>query len=766
MSYRRWLLALVFVGFCSLVQADSTSASSVIGKITISGNKNISKEKIATQIKSRPGQTYYRASVNEDIKKIYSLGYFKNIEAETKTLPTGELEVIYKVEEKPLVKQLIIKGNRRIRKKKIEDALGIKEGGFFDEFALKEAQRTIKDMYIQKGYSQAEVSYRVDLDKAANKAVVEFDIREEKPFRVKKVIILGNLSFSDKRIIKLMKTRPAWLLRRGVFKVDTLKDDIERITDFYQTQGFSDVKVGYKIDRDLHRGFVFVTININEGQKYFIGSVNIEGNKNVSLADIRKALKVKPGSVYNKNLIKAQAFDIQQVYFDRGYIFARIVPLSAVDPATHKVDVTYKIEENDVAYVERIKITGNTKTKDKVIRRQLRIRPGDKFSGEKIRRSRKRLQNLGIFEDISFDDEPTETPNHENLVVKVKEAKTGSLSFGGGYSSVDAFVGFIELQQKNFDWTNFPTFTGGGQNLSLYMQTGSTIEEYVLSFTNPWIFDRPISFGFDAYRKEHDREENSGYGYDETRKGGRIRFGKEFNDNLGGTIAYRFETVDISDVADDASSELKKEIGSNDISSLEFSLDYDTRDSRGFTHEGILFSNSFELAGDYLGGDKDFVKFYSRLSKYFPFPKDAVVEAKVRVGFAKAIGNSDYVPIYERFFAGGAYTIRGYEERAVGPVDPSNGDPLGGEALFVANIEYTYPLGDYLRLAAFFDTGNVWRKYNDFLSGSLKSGIGFGIRVKTPLGPIKVDYGIPLNKAQGEESKGSGRFHFSMSNQF
>jgi outer membrane protein insertion porin family len=450
------------------------------------------------------------------------------------------------------------------------------------------------------------------------------------------------------------------------------------------------------------------------------------------------------------------------VYFDRGYIFAKVQEITSLNPQTEKVDINYKIAENEIAYVNKIKIRGNVKTKDVVIRRELRIYPQDRFDGEKLRRSKERLRNLGFFEEVSYDTQDTDRPNYKDLIVEVKEAKTGIFSFGGGYSTIDEFVGFIEIEQRNFDWRNFPYFTGDGQDLKLRTQWGSVHNSYNLSFTEPWIFDYPLSFGFDAYKLSHDRESDVGYGYNEDRTGGDLRLAKELSEYVKGSLMYRFDQIEISDVSSSASSDLKKEEGKNSISSVEFGVAYDSRDNIFNPSKGVIYDSRLEVAGGLFGADKDFWKLQTRASKYFPLFRGSVLELRARVGLADAFGNSTELPIYERFFAGGAYTIRGYEERMVGPIDAASQDPLGGESMLVVNLEYTYPVFNLLKLAVFCDTGNVWRKLSDIAGGDFKSALGVGLRIKTPMGPVRLDFGIPLNKQPGEEARSNGRVHFSM----
>ncbi|MDD5070459.1 MAG: outer membrane protein assembly factor BamA [Candidatus Omnitrophica bacterium] len=733
----------------------------LISEIHIKGNKIVSDATIISKIKSRSGTPINENVINQDQKNLMSTGFFEYVNVDKDVTQEGA-DIVFIVKEKPVLKNIKIEGARRINKKKIEESLMVEEGSFVDEYKLKESVRKIEDLYIKKGFSQATIVYDLNLN-SLNEADVSFVISEKDVLKIRAINIEGNLSFKDKKIKRLMKTRKAWLLNRGVLKDDQLNDDLDRLKDFYKNEGFTDAKVSFSTAK-VRKGLA-ITIKIEEGTRYHIGEIKIQGNKQIAIADLRESMRVLSGDPFSERKVYEDSSKLKGVYVDNGYIFASVEPLSVYNLKTGKVDLTYNIVENNIAFVEKVNIKGNLKTKDKVIRRELRVYPGDKFDGKKIRKSKERLDNLGYFEEIVIDTEPGTKQDWVDLVLDVKEAKTGYLSFGGGYSSIDEFIGFVELRQRNFDFRNWSTFTGAGQDLSVYLSLGNLTTRYQLSFTNPWIYDRPISFGFDAYRKGHKREENVGYGYEQDIQGGALRLSREFADKLQIGTAYRLERITISDVVEDATSDLKSEVGKNNLSSGEFFVSLDTRDNVFVPTKGYYFTNNIDLTGSIFAGDKDFVKYSTRLSLYQSLINKSVVELKLRAGFADPFSSTDTIPIYKRFFAGGASTIRGYNERKVGPIDDVTDDPLGGEAMFVGNLEYTYPLADFLKVATFFDSGNVWEKNSDFLSGSLKSSVGLGLRVKTPIGPVSIDYGWPLDLEPGEQDK-EGMFHFNISRGF
>jgi outer membrane protein insertion porin family len=737
--------------------------------IEIRGNKSISTNTIVSKMKTRIGSPYQENIISDDLKRLYLLGFFSDIKIDTEDYKDG-VKIIVSVVERQLIEKITFSGIRRITLKdeKIKEQLKSKETQYLDYPSLSEDVRILKKMYERIGYSQVQIDYQVDINKETNKAVVRFNVVEGKKIGIKDINVKGNVAFPKRRILKLMKTKRAWLLNPGVLKEDVLKEDIERIKSFYRKNGFADVAVDYEVNLYPYKPhLLYITIKIQEGKKYLVGNITIQGNKDIPEKDILARLKeATPGEVFSQDALKQDVVNIQGLYFDRGYISNRIRETSSVNSYTGRVDIIYNIEENEVAYVDKIKIRGNVKTKDTVIRRELRIHPGDRFDGEKLRRGRERLQNLGFFEEVSYDTEDTDTPDKKNLVVEVKEAKTGAFSFGGGYSTVEQFVGFIEIEQKNFDWKNFPYFTGAGQDLKFRASLGTVSSGYDLSFTEPWLFDYPVSFGFDAYRRSRERESDIGFGFDQNITGGDLRLGKELSEYIKGDLMYRFDMIEITNVTENASADLRSEAGTNRISSVTTGLTFDSRDSIFDPTKGDILSGSLELAGGPFGGTKDFWKFYSRLSHYFPLFNKSGLEFRIRTGLVKAYSDSKKVPIYERFFVGGAYTVRGYEERSIGPIDSTSKDPLGGESMFVGNMEYTYPLYEFLKLACFYDIGNAWQRFNDFASGGLKSSLGLGMRIKTPIGPIMLDYGIPLNKAPGEEEKKGGKFHFSVSHGF
>ncbi|MFH1692294.1 MAG: outer membrane protein assembly factor BamA [Candidatus Omnitrophota bacterium] len=769
-SYFIFLAVSFFsITFCVFAQNDEESFSSsgtskTIKAVEVQGNKAISTATIMVKIKTRPGESYYSQTARDDIKRLYETGYFSDISLNLEDFEGG-IKVIFKVEERPVISKIDLEGIKMISRSALSRKMKSAVGQYLNYALLKEDIAAIKAEYERKGLPGVEVSYDTAIDAKDNKVKLVISVVESKRVKIKNIYVEGNLHFNDSKILGLIKTKRAGFFSAGFFKEEQFNEDLDRIKTFYLQNGYLDVSVDYRLDYDIE-GDIYIRIFIDEGKVYTVGSITFQGDKKFSADELFPSLKAcLVGGVFTYDALKEDVGNIQGFYFSKGYIFVQVRELTSLDVSSGKVDIVYSIVENELAYVDRIEIQGNLKTQDKVIRRELRIKPGEVFDGDKLKRSKERLYNLGFFEEVNYDTTAGSEPDRRNLVVEVKEAKTGSFSFGGGYSSIDQFVGFVEIEQKNFDWRNWKTFTGAGQDLKLRGEFGSVRQNFELSFTEPWLFDHPISFGFDGYKRSHDKDVDLGYGYEETRTGGDLRLGKEFNEYFKGGMTYRIEQVDISNVDDAATADLKSEAGKNVISSVEFSATWDTTDNIFNPTRGLVLSGSYELAGTFLGGDKDYNKVFGLASQYFPLPVRSVLQLQLRAGIAQPFGGCGKVPIYERFYAGGANTIRGYEERSVGPVDLPTSDPIGGQALLVMNVECTIPIVDFIKGAVFVDTGNVWAKASEFGTGGFKTGVGFGVRIKTPVGPLKLDYGIPLNKQPGKENK-EGRFHFSMSHGF
>jgi len=733
-----------------------------VTSVEVEGNKIVSSATVLAKIKTRPGDKASQAAVDEDIKRLYSTGFFTDVSADIRPYQEGKL-VRFRVKERPLVAGIVITGSHHFRESKLREELKTKEQELLDRRQLKEDLERIKQLYRTKGFYLADIADEVKIDEATNKATIFINVSEGRKIRVRKILFTGNKHISAGRLRKAVATKQGWWFTAGYYRPEVLEEDMERVKGVYRRDGYSDVQASSQTNFDDKKRWLTITVTIDEGTRYVVGVITFQGVAQLPEKELRARLELHSGDPFSQERLSQEISKVQSAYFAKGYMAASVEPSTALNPQTNRVDVTYQVTEGTISYVDQVIIRGNLKTKDTVIRREVRLGPGERFDGEKLRRTKERLYNLGFFEEVTMETTPTDRPDRRNLVVSVKESKTGEFSFGGGFSSVDKVIGFAEIVQRNFDLFNWPTFVGGGQELKFQVAIGSLRKDFQLSFTEPWLFNRPYLFGFDLFNTTRTRGE--GYSFDLKRRGGDLRLGKTLGefDKVG--LTYRLEQVHVSDVPASSSAALKDEVGTNLVSAVQLGYTRDTRDNQFNPKSGYLLASDVEGAGSVLGGDKDFWKWTGSGAVFFePFWKDQVLEFHLNAGLADSYGNSKTVPIFERFFAGGADTIRGYKERRIGPKDPLTNDPIGGDSIGVFNVEYTIPIVEFMKGAVFFDAGNVWSKMKDFGSGGFKYGTGLGARIKTPFGPVKLDYGFPLNPDKGEHH--NGRLHFSASRSF
>lgn len=715
-------------------------ASPQILKINISGNKNVSRERILSLMKTKEGNEFDENLIKRDIEQLIKTGYFRNINYNVEKREEG-VELNIEVEENPVIEKIVFKGNKIFKTKKLKELFDVKEGEILNEEKVISGIEKIKDLYYKKGFQTTEIDYEIEKDK--DKCILNIEIIERGRGYVKKIIFSGNNSISDKKLKKIMKTKERKMpFIRGTFKKDTFEEDIKRIKEFYNDSGFIEAKVDYGIEYE-GKGII-LNISIDEGERYFVGEIKFEGDLIFKEEEIRKNIIFKRGDVYSPQKNEKSIKNIYQFYSDNGYIRCNVEYLPEMRGKS--VNLTYFIDPGKVYYAEEIKVKGNRITKDKVIRREIKIEPGDKITGEKIRKSFSNLRDTNYFENINIYPEIVEE-GKANIVVDVKEReKTGIFLIGGGYSSVEKFVGMVSIQQINFDITNPPRFVGGGQNFSLSFETGTISRNYKLSFTEPYLFDKPVYFGPDIYRLRREWDD-----WTETSSGFDLRIGRRW-ENF--TLGFKFlsENVKLEDVEIPSLKDTEGEKRKNSITTY---FTYSKLDSERFPKKGNKLRFSVEYAG--IGGDVDFVKSILEDNFYYPITENLIFHSRTYFGGINK--NLEEIPLYERFFGGGIGSVRGYKERSLGPKE--DGYAVGGNYIFAQNFEILYPLyKDILYLIGFFDIGNVYEDWEGF--SDLKKGIGTGIRVNVPIfnAPIEIYYGYALDAEKGESKS---RIHLGMS---
>jgi outer membrane protein insertion porin family len=729
--------------------------------VQYTGPATISSSRILAQMRTKVGLPYSDTVAEEDIRAIYNTGQVQNVRIFGQ--PEGDgVKVIVAVQTRTMLNEIQIDGATRISPKKLRKNLGVKLNTPLREEDLEKGRQKIAETYQAHGFNDVEVTFRVEaIDAIRGTSRVIYTVNEGIKGSVSTVRFEGNTHFSDRVLRKQMKTRQKTLFsfvdKSGRLDETQLQDDLQKIREFYQNHGYIDVAVRDVTKQRTSSGALQIVIAIDEGPQYHVGKLTFVGYKAATEQKLRAVVKMKEGAVYSAKAIKDDAKAMADAYGSGGYVDLTIVPETS-QAHDRLIDITYKIDEGQRSYVERISISGNTRTKDKVIRREVLIAPGDIFNTVRVETSKKRLENLGYFSKVDTFPVDTEVEGRKYLDIQVEEKRTGSLNFGAGFSTVDSLIGFIELTQGNFDITNWPSLTGGGQKFRIRLQGGTQRKDVELALTEPWFMDRPISVGFNAFYHEANYLSSI---YDQRNYGFSIDVRKGILPYLYGTLSYRLESVDIFNVNVTASPQLLAETGPSTQSVVTASLVWDRRDNPFLTRNGERISYTWWVAGP--GGTEQIYGFDVEASKYWHLPWDTILLVNAEVAGVDRWGDqTKIVKIYNRLFLGGSNNLRGFDFRDVGPKDP-NGEPLGGQSMARATIEWTFPIVEKARGALFYDTGFVNTDPWDYNFNNVASDIGFGLRLDLPIGPLRVDYGIPLQQAGNH---GSGKFNFNVGYQF
>src|SRR5215475_2911059 len=762
-----WIASLctLFTAVIARAQApQSAPGPPVIRAIEVeyTGPATISKERILAQMRTKVGQVYTNETVMEDIKALYKTGYIRNVRIFAQ--PQGDgVKVIVAVQTRAIVREIEITGAERVKPKRLRKEIKVQLNHAVDEQALEESREKIVEVYQAHGYNDVSVEFRVDpIDEKRGTARVVFTVNEGVRGAISQIRFEGNAHISTRTLRKQMKTRGRTIIyfmdKTGRLDEVQLEQDMDKIREYYQNHGFIDVEIKEVRKDRTPKGPMIITVVIVEGPQYHVRKLTITGYEHSSDKLIRQFLKMKEGSVYSPKQLHDDAKAVADAYGSGGYVDLVITPEAApAGPAL--IDVHYTIEEGSRSFVNRIDIQGNTRTKDKVIRREVLVAPGDVFNTVRVDTTKKRLENLGYFAKVETYPEDTDIPGRKDLTILVQEKRTGSLSFGGGFSTVDKLVGFAELTQGNFDLFNWPSFTGGGQKFRLRLQYGTERKDFILAITEPYFLDRRLSLNGQAFYTEANYLSAE---YDQRNYGFAFELRKPINAYMSATFGYQLQEIEIFNVAISASDFIQSQKGSFSESKIFGGVVYDSRDNPLLTRRGHRFTFSPYIAGGFLGGDTQIYGLDFEGSQYFHLPWDTILLINGEIATVSQWGNGKDVPIFERLYLGGSNNLRGFPYREVGPQDET-GEPIGGKSMWRTTIEWTFPIIEKARGAVFYDTGFVNSDQWSFGFNHIASDVGIGLRLDLPIGPLRLDYGYPL---QRDGYNGGGRFNFNVGYQF
>ena len=766
---------------CSLsLSAQDTKEYPKVNEVRVEfdGFQSVSEEFVFGNVQLRAGMDYNTALVDQSIRTLYGTGHFEFVEVKVETAEDGSVIVIFEVIPKYTIERIAYSGNKKYKNERLSSKGELEAGLPLDEYQVSEAADKIEAYYVEKGFPDVTVDYRIQRDEATGYAVVLYDIDEGSNVKIKGLFFEGNSAIDDKELAKVLETQKrdwlSWLTGSGRFDQKKFKEDLELLRTYYRNQGYLDITVdedsvvlAYKSD-----GHLEITIPVIEGQFYTLGEMSIENATIYTSGELLSVVDVASGTAFSPEKVDAAAADIREYYTSRGYLDAGVRAERVPNMQTRAIDLVFRVRESEKFYVESIKVEGNTITKTRVIIRELALRPGDVFDLKRMNTSENRLRNTRYFGDVRMNPESTNVPGRRDLSVTVSEGRTGNFTFGAGFGSVESAVVYFELTQGNFDLFNWRSgFRGDGQKFRFRASLGSTSNEVIIAFEEPWLFEQRLAFGVELFRRESDYNSSD---YNELRTGFELYLRRRLFELVEARMSYRFEIVEIFDVGmgtdpanDGIADVFQAADGEKDVvSKVGLTLLRDTRDSLMFTRRGNRTSLMSELAG--LGGDVNYLKLEARTAHFIPTFDlyEQTFSIIGRVGTVSTYSNSDEVPFYDRFYLGGPDSLRGFEHRDVGPRDNDDEDEaIGGNSYGMLSFEYGFRIAEPLGLVAFYDCGFVNESDYDFSPSNYASNWGIGARIIMMGSPLKLDLGIPITVPDDAEDNGA-QFNFSFGTRF
>lgn len=774
----------------------ATVRPGTIQEIAFEGLRRVEAAAVKLVMTSREGRPYRPEALAEDLRAIYGMGYFEDVRAFREELPTGAVRLVFVVTEKPAVRRVEIRGNDDVSTDDLREVVDIRPFTILNEARVKRNLQKIKDVYNEKGFFLAEVTSVLE-PSGENEVVVAFVIEEQAKVQVRSIRFVGNDHVPSDVLKSGLATQEGGLLSflsgAGTYRKDAFQVDLLRITSHYFDNGFINVRVDTPdIEISADRRFIYITIRIEEGEQYSVGKLGFSGDLLVPEEELRDLLTVEGGEIFNRSELGQDLLNLKTRYEDEGYAYANITPVTAIDSQKRIIDLTFDIQKGEKVYYERINVVGNTKTRDKVIRRELRIYEGDLTSASLRELSRRRVQALGFFERVEVKTRRGSSDETQIVDVEVKEKATGTFQVGAGFSSAENFIATAQIAQDNF--------LGRGQSVAISAQISSLRQLFQLRFTEPYFFDSLWTFSVDAFNTE-----TLFRSFVRSATGGDVTFGHPITDDIRIFLTYSLEFVQ-SRGADGLPRQPSFAAlnTTGQISSLRGTITYDTRDNRLFPTAGMFHSLSAEFSETFFGASENraFERYRAFTRFYRPLPFGVVGKLSLRGGFINSRAPQGLSPS-EKFIMGGINTLRGYLPFTIGPerratrndrgvnlLDPYSDTFVfveGGNKEFLANFEIEFPIFQAvgIRGVLFLDAGNVYSEEENFfyLGDRVRApqvlnpqwdprnlplgmfwSVGFGFRWFSPIGPLRFEWGVPLTRRPQDDP--GPLFEFSIGNSF
>jgi len=767
----------LILGLFLITLSLSLFGQEILEKIEIIGNERVTKETILYYLSSREGDYFNEEVLRRDFRVLWSTGFFTNIKIEKEEGTTGKIVKII-VEENPVIKDIIYKTGKKLKEDDIVSKLKEKDEyvlpySYYNPYKIQRIKKTIEELLLEKGLQAGEV--KVEVNKTGkNELEVIFNINEGPKIKVGEVIFEGKPKLPQSVLRGAMKENKqygliSWITGKDVFKQNKIKEDLASIRSKLQEYGYMEAVIGEPRIEDITKKTIFlkkqkmkkIIIPIDAGYRYFVGEVKIEGNKIIATKYLRKLIKLKKGRIYSTKTREKSIEDIGEIYRDAGYIYAQVMPVESLDPKHKRVNVSFQIYEGEVAYLHRLEIRGNTYTKDKVIRREILLREGDRFRLALFKDSLLRMKQLGL---VELEKEPDIRPNPKDptqidVTLNVKELQRNNIQFSAGYSGY--YGTFVSASYSTVN------FLGAGENLQIMLQYGKRMKNYVFGFTEPYFLDQPVTLGFNIYN----RFMIYPYLFDRKDKGVDFTVGARLRGYWRTSLTYTYQYININTPQETEGSYYGYNpfyysmwMGNYKVSSLFPVIYRSTVDSPLTPTRGTLYSISCKFAGSFLGGDISFIKPRFEWTFFHPLISNHIVGLHLEYQFIKTMKDSN-VPIWERFYLGGERSIRGYQIYSIGPRS-ERGANMGGEKSIVFNAEYIIPVGGPLYAIFFYDIGNSFLSDQKMDFKKLYSSTGLEIRIFVPALRVPFRLIFSYNSPKIYESDSNFAFRFAIGTTF
>ena len=738
-----------------------------ISQVELKGLRTVPEQLVRNAIRISPGDAFDAKIVHEDIVRITHLGRFRTVVAEHKQQADGSLIVTYVVSELPMIADIQVIGNKAISDHDLLSLVNLRKGDPVDQFLIDQGTRQIAQAYEKKGYYLTDVT--VDGEQLTETGVLIFRVREGPHVRIRRISFQGNTVFSDKELKSRIKSKAyVMILQPGALSRKQLDDDAAVLRNYYRDRGYHDAQVGRDVQMSANQKEAAVVFLIEEGELFTVESIRVEGNEQFADAQILETMKLKVGDVFSENLLTKSREATVDLYGKLGFIETKVQLEPLFHEADTKVSLVVHIQEGKSYTVGGIEVRGNRVTKSRVITRQIRgMEPGRPFDLTGVKVTKDRLGNSPLFQKASVTILGDQEDDTRDVLVEVQEKNTGSFSIGAGVSSDSGVVGAISLTQRNFDIANPPdsfgelmtgkAFRGAGQYFAITLQPGNETSRYSIAFREPYLLDSDYFLDTNVFYYDRERSD-----YDEKRAGGNLGLGQRFGDVWSASVSGRYEAIDIANLDITVPDDVTAVAGDSDLTTLGFTVRRNTTDSPMFPTRGSRLSAGISRAGA-LGGDYDYTKVNAGLRKYWTIDEDFLNRRTVFSVSATAgyVLEDDEAPVFERYYAGGHRTLRGFDYRGIGPRGIIAGPPLvqtddavGGDWLFLLSFEYNFPVyQEVLRVVLFSDTGTV---QDDFGLDEYRMSVGAGLRLAVPFlgrAPFAFDFAVPLVKESDDETQ-------------